>query len=83
MGAVQASDGKIYLVGGPRSLSNGVPSNAALAYDPASNTWLAETQLPIGEQQPSLVTTNGSDLYVIGGYLGEGFDSEVYEASIP
>jgi N-acetylneuraminic acid mutarotase len=84
MGAVQAGNGKIYLVGGPILASNlGFPLKLVTVYDPKTNTWEQQTELPRGAQGPSLVALNGDDLYVIGGWAGSSWNDSVQEAKIP
>jgi len=83
MGAVQAGGGKIYLVGGPASSSNGLPPATVLVFDPATNSRATQTDLLEGKQSPSAVAMNSGDLYVIGGNNGFRFDSSVEEATIP
>jgi hypothetical protein len=84
MGAVQAGDGKIYLVGGPISSSNlGFPEKLVMVYDPKANSWSQQTDLLYGERSPSILALNGNDLYVVSGSNGLDGESRVQEAKIP
>jgi N-acetylneuraminic acid mutarotase len=66
------SDGKIYRVGGPPCQCNGIPLPTVLVYDPVANAWASQTNLPWGEQAPSVLVLNGYQLYVVGGFYGSG-----------
>jgi hypothetical protein len=83
MGATQAGDGRIYLVGGPPCQCNGIPPPTVLVYDPVANAWASQTNLPWGEQAPSVLVLNGYQLYVVGGFYGSGQDHRMAEATIP
>ncbi|HEX5416410.1 MAG TPA: hypothetical protein VFZ25_12145 [Chloroflexota bacterium] len=83
MGAVQASNGKIYLAGGPYNPYTMSVSNAVLVYDPRTNLWEDQTPLSWGKQSPSLVTPNGTDLYLLGGWTGASYDVRMEEATTP
>lgn len=81
---VGASDGKLYLAGGPPCACNSlIPSNAVLVYDPTADSWTTEMNLLFPEENPSVVVLNGTDVYVVGGWNGLEYDPYVEEATIP
>lgn len=85
MGAVQAVDGKIYMAGGPPPAGSSlVSSNTVLSYDPATNIWMNQTPLLVGDLGPSHVVLNGTNLYEMGGQFAEGYgwDQRLEEATI-
>jgi DNA-binding CsgD family transcriptional regulator/N-acetylneuraminic acid mutarotase len=67
--------GEIYVVGG--RLANGQPTNVVEAYSPAQNGWRLIAPLP----QPvssGLALTDGSSLYLFGGWDGENYLETVF-----
>ncbi len=63
-----AVDGKLYVFGGFQSSPFG-PTNSALAYDPATNTWATLATMPTRLTHAG-VAAIGRNIYVAGGYFG-------------
>jgi hypothetical protein len=70
--AAASHEGRLWVAGG--FLEDGSASDAVLVYDPASDEWSDGPRLPAGVHHAALVST-GDRLIVLGGYLGEGFDT--------
>ncbi len=61
---VQASNGKLYAIGGANTTSNGL--RTVEEFDPAANTWSTKAPMPTGRAHIAAVALNGR-IYVIGG----------------
>jgi DNA-binding CsgD family transcriptional regulator/N-acetylneuraminic acid mutarotase len=71
--------GEIYVPGG--RLADGRPTAVVEAYSPANDAWRPVAALP-RPLADSLVISNGTALYVVGGWDGESYSAEalVYDA---
>ena len=83
-------NGKIYIIGGsnnPSSTQNGVLINANQVYDPQTDSWSLEANLPTLEIYGAAAATEDymapSRLYFVGGYFWDTFSSktQVYNPS--
>jgi hypothetical protein len=66
-----AHDGRMWIAGG--YAPDGSPSPAVLVYDPADQAWTDGPALPTGVHHAVLVSS-GTELLLLGGFLGPGFD---------
>ncbi|MBO0864901.1 MAG: carboxypeptidase regulatory-like domain-containing protein, partial [Mycobacterium sp.] len=62
-GATSTAANGLLLSAGGQSIDNGMVTNAAYAYDPATNTWSAEPNLP----GPHMLGASAPGWYVVGG----------------
>lgn len=69
--AAAVHNGRIWLAGGLDADGHAV--DRVMAYDPATDLWAESTPLPSPVHHASLVSDGGA-LYLIGGYVGDGFD---------
>lgn len=67
--------GEIYIAGG--MLANGQPTNVVEVYSPASDSWRNATPLPTAVSG-GLVLSDGSFLYLFGGWDGQNFLADAY-----
>ncbi len=67
--------GEIYVPGG--KLANGQPTNIVEVYSPANNSWRATTPLPTAVSG-GLVLSDGSFLYLFGGWDGQTYLADAY-----
>lgn len=74
--AAAAHDGRVWVAGGLRA--DGSASDSLLVYDPADDRWSDGPRLPGGVHHAALVST-AERLYLLGGYLGGGFDAPTEE----
>ncbi len=64
--AVYAANGKIYVIGGQRSLHS-PPLASVLIYDPVKNSWKRGPSMNVPRGSPAAVATPDGKIYVIGG----------------
>ena len=65
--AAPGADGKIYVIGGQRSLG-GEPLSLVEVYDPAANRWSRGPSLRIARTSHTAVTTGDGTIWVAGGF---------------
>lgn len=67
--------GEIFVIGG--RLSDGRPTSVVEAYSPTNNAWRPIAALPI-PLSGGLALSNGSQLYLFGGWDGENYLADAY-----
>ena len=67
--------GEIYIPGG--KLADGQPTNIVEVYSPANDSWRATTPLPTAVSG-GLVLSDGSFLYLFGGWDGQNYLADAY-----
>lgn len=70
--AATAHDGRIWVAGGLTAEGRAV--DAVMVFDPATGTWTDGPHLPEPVHHSALVEAEGGVLWLIGGYVGNGFD---------
>ena len=75
--AAAGKDGKIYVFGGSPAGSSGSISNKTQIYDPATNTWVNGTDIPIAVAEQGAVKGPDGLIYNIGGHNGTSTISAV------
>jgi non-specific serine/threonine protein kinase len=70
--AAAAHNGRIWVAGGLGRDGNG--STVVQIYDPGEDSWAEGPRLPEPVHHAALVST-GTNLYLLGGYVGSGFQS--------
>ncbi|MEF2278521.1 NPCBM/NEW2 domain-containing protein [Deinococcus sp. YIM 134068] len=75
-------NGRIYTFGGFDSLKSCcTPTNRALVYDPAANTWTALAPLPDRGGTHMGIASDGAFIYIAGGYLANSaWNGQVFGA---
>src|SRR5262249_28517400 len=61
VGATQAADGKVYVMGG------GTWADLMQVLDPTQGTWSSQTSMPEGLFNPSVIASPSGAIYVLGG----------------